>query len=160
MIIDYQRKKFAFTEFDEEGNEFGWIWKINDFYDDFPFLPKLNFDEIENINFDDERPLYIIVYFEKLNKEAVCGKSPNVHKFFQAIENNKQIIKNRAYELMNAQQKNLEPVRDIVAEFDEYKTQVQSIISNFKNEVANLKSDVLILKHEVVNLKQGIKNGI
>jgi hypothetical protein len=157
MIIDYQRKKFAFTEFDEEGNEVGWIWKINDFYDDFPFLPKLNFDEIENINFDDERPLYIIVYFEKLNKEAVCGKSPNVHKFFQAIENNKQTIRNRAYELMNAQQESIEPDKDIL---DEYKTQVQSIISNLNNEVANLKSDVLILKHEVVNLKQGIKNGI
>ena len=154
MIIDYQRKKFAFTEFDEEGNEFGWIWKINEFYTDFPFLPKLNFDEIENINFDDERPLYIIVYFEKLNKEAVCGKSPNVHKFFQAIENNKQIIKNRAYELMNAQQKNLEPVRDIVAEFDEYKTEVQSIIDNLNNEISTLKNDVSVLKQ----VSNGLKN--
>lgn len=150
MIIDYQRKKFAFTEFDEEGNEFGWIWKINEFYTDFPFLPKLNFDEIENINFDDERPLYIIVYFEKLNKEAVCGKSPDVHKFFQAIENNKQIIKNRAYELMNAQQKNLEPVRDIVAEFDEYKAEVQSIINNLNNEISTLKNDISVLE-DIIN---------
>lgn len=150
MIIDYQRKKFAFTEFDEEGNEVGWIWKINEFYTDFPFLPKLNFDEIENINFDDERPLYIIVYFEKLNKEAVCGKSPDVHKFFQAIENNKQIIKNRAYELMNAQQKNLEPVRDIVAEFDEYKAEVQSIINNLNNEISTLKNDISVLE-DIIN---------
>ena len=65
--------------------------------------------------------------------------------------------RNRAYELMNAQQESIEPDKDIL---DEYKTQVQSIISNLNNEVANLKSDVLILKHEVVNLKQGIKNGI
>lgn len=146
MIIDYQRKKFAFTEFDEEGNEVGWIWKINEFYTDFPFLPKLNFDEIENINFDDERPLYIIVYFEKLNKEAVCGKSPNVHKFFQAIENNKQTIRNRVYELISANQKKLEPVRDIVAEFDEYKMEVQSIINNLNNEISTLKNDISVLK--------------
>ena len=146
MIIDYQRKKFAFTEFDEEGNEFGWIWKINEFYEDFPFLPKLNFDEIENINFDDERPLYIIVYFEKLNKEAVCGKSPDVHKFFQAIENNKQTIKNRAYELMHANQGSFEPGRDIIAEFDEYKMEVQSIINNLNNEISTLKNDISVLK--------------
>ena len=146
MIIDYQRKKFAFTEFDEEGNEFGWIWKINEFYTDFPFLPKLNFDEIENINFDDERPLYIIVYFEKLNKEAVCGKSPNVHKFFQAIENNKQTIRNRAYELISANQENLKPGRDIFAEFDEYKTEVQSIINNLNNEISTLKNNISVLK--------------
>lgn len=146
MIIDYQRKKFAFTEFDEEGNEVGWIWKINEFYTDFPFLPKLNFDEIENINFDDERPLYIIVYFEKLNKEAVCGKSPNVHKFFQAIENNKQTIRNRAYELISANQENLKPGRDIFAEFDEYKTEVQSIINNLNNEISTLKNNISVLK--------------
>jgi len=146
MIIDYQRKKFAFTEFDEEGNEFGWIWKINEFYEDFPFLPRLNFDEIENINFDDERPLYIIVYFEKLNKEAVCGKSPNVHKFFQAIENNKQTIRNRAYELISANQENLKPGRDIFAEFDEYKTEVQSIINNLNNEISTLKNNISVLK--------------
>jgi len=38
MIIDYQRKKFAFTEFDEEGNEVGWIWKINEFIQTSPFF--------------------------------------------------------------------------------------------------------------------------
>lgn len=134
MILSYQRRKFAFTEFDEEGNEYGQIWKIANFYNDFPFLPQLNFDEVDSVNFDDERPLYLIVYFERLNKNAVSGKSPDVHPFFQAIEANKQTIKDRAYELINGQKESQEPVRDIVAEFDALKA-----------EVDKLKSDVITL---------------
>lgn len=135
MILSYQRRKFAFTEFDEDGNEYGQIWKIADFYADFPFLPQLDFNEVDSINFDDERPLYLIVYFERLNKDAIAGKTPDIHPFFQAIEENKQTIKNRAYELIQGQSSDQEPGRDIVADLD-----------TLKAEFMKLKSDVEILK--------------
>jgi hypothetical protein len=145
MIISYQNKRFSFTEFDDDGNEHSYIWSITDFYTDFPFLPQLDMTEINSINFEDERPLYLIVYREGLNRPAIHVKDPSEHLFFRAIAENKETIKNRTYELLTPQEPE-EPPRDIVKEFDEYKEQTQAIIDSLNAEVTKLKNDVSALK--------------
>ncbi len=135
MILSYQNKRFCFTEFDDDGNEHSYIWSITDFYTDFPFLPQLDMTEINSISFEDERPLYLIVYREGLNRPAIHVKDPKDNQFMKAIADNKGLIKARAYELITHQDENQEPERDIVAEFDAMKA-----------EFTKLKSDVEILK--------------
>lgn len=145
MILSYQNKRFCFTEFTDDGNEHSYIWSIADFYKDFPFLPQLDMSEINSISFEDERPLYLIVYREGLNRPAVHVKNPSEHLFFRAIAENKETIKNRVYELLTPQEPE-EPPRDIVKEFDEYKEQTQAIIDSLNAEVTKLKNDVSALK--------------
>jgi len=142
MLICYQRKKFTISFFDDEGNESGHLWKISEFYNDFPFLPTLNFDEIDSVNFDDERPLYIIVFFERLNKEAISGKTPDVHPFFQEIEKNKQTIVDKAKEYINVSEPGLPPARDLAKEFDE----LTAKLTKAENELLIVKNDVSVLK--------------
>lgn len=145
MILSYQNKRFCFTEFADDGNEHSYIWSIADFCADFPFLPQLDMAEINSISFEDERPLYLIVYREGLNRPAVHVKNPSEHLFFRAIAENKETIKNRVYELLTPQEPE-EPPRDIVKEFDEYKEQTQAIIDSLNAEVTKLKNDVSALK--------------
>ena len=145
MILSYQNKRFCFTEFDDDGNEHSYIWSIADFFTDFPFLPQLDMTEINSISFEDERPLYLIVYREGLNRPAVHVNNPSEHLFFRAIAENKETIKNRVYELLTPQEPE-EPPRDIVKEFDEYKEQTQATIDNLNAEVTKLKNDVSALK--------------
>ena len=152
MIISYQNKRFSFTEFDDDGNEHSYIWSITDFYTDFPFLPQLDMTEINSISFEDERPLYLIVYREGLNRPAVHVKNPNDNQFLQAINDNKETIRTRAYELINARTE-VEPGRDIVQEFDEYKTKPQLTISSLEAEIVKLKNDLITVKSDVSALK-------
>lgn len=138
MIISYQLGKFCFTEFDQDWNEHSQIWKIADFYTDFPFLPQLDFNEIGSISFEDDRDLYLITYHPKLKKEAVGGySSPSVHPFLKAIEDNKETIRNRAYELMTVQETPTEPPIDIVAELNALKAK----ISKIENDIDAIKGN-------------------
>jgi hypothetical protein len=152
MILSYQNKRFCFTEFDDDGNEHSYIWSITDFYTDFPFLPQLDMTEINSISFEDERPLYLIVYREGLNRPAVHVNNPSEHLFFRAIAENKETIKNRVYELLTPQEPE-EPPRDIVKEFDEYKEQTQAIIDSLNAEITKLQGELSIVKSSVSALK-------
>lgn len=137
MIISYQYGKFSFTEYDANFDEHSYIWKIHEFYADFPFLPQLDFKEVESISFEDDRDLYLITFHPKLKREAVGGYvAPEVHPFLEALAKNKELIKTKAYELMNAKPNNQKPGRDIIAEFDVLKTEIEKI----KSEVNMLKS--------------------
>lgn len=98
MIISYQLGKFCFTEFDQDWNEHSQIWKIADFYTDFPFLPQLDFQEVSSISFEDDRDLYLITF---KHTPTVGGyTTPEIHPFLQSLQDNKATIKARAYELM------------------------------------------------------------
>jgi len=137
MIINYQLGKFSFTEYDEDWNEHSYIWKISEFYSDFPFLPQLNFREIDSISFEDDRDLYLITYHPKLKKEAVGGcTTPDIHPFLKALNDNKNAIKARAYELMNQQSTPHEPAVDVITEL----TALKKRLSKLEDDVGRMKS--------------------
>jgi hypothetical protein len=135
MILSYQNKRFCFTEFTDDGNEHSYIWSIADFYKDFPFLPQLDMTEINSISFEDERPLYLIVYREGLNRPAIHVKDPNDNPFFRTIAENKEAICLRAYSLINATEQPTEPAID-------YKSEIETI----KTKITALESEILALK--------------
>ena len=135
MIISYQNKRFCFTEFDNDGNEYSNIWSIPNFYNDFPFLPRLDMNEINSISFEDERPLYLISYRESLNRPALKINDPNEDQFFKAIAENKEIIRTKAYESLTSGNQE-EPARDIIKEFDELKSEFLKIKADIDNLIA------------------------